>query len=85
MYLSGLDIQHATRGQWLNMMSDQIERIQVGYIQTDSRHFKQHDAFLALRGPHFDGHAFASQVADKASALIGDQQGIQAWGDLKTP
>jgi len=80
MYLSGLDIQSATRGQWLNMMPDQI-----GSIQTDSRHFKQDAAFLALRGPHFDGHIFASQVADKASALIGDKQGIQAWSDLKAP
>ncbi|PCI44947.1 MAG: UDP-N-acetylmuramoyl-tripeptide--D-alanyl-D-alanine ligase [Proteobacteria bacterium] len=85
MYLSGLDIQSATRGQWLNMMPDQIEHIQVEYIQTDSRHFKQNDAFLALRGPHFDGHLFAPKVANKASALIGDEQGIQAWADLKTP
>lgn len=85
MYLSGLDIQHATHGQWLNQVPDQIEHIQVERVQTDSRHFKQGDAFLALRGPHFDGHTFAHQVADKACALIGDHQGIQCWSDLKTP
>ena len=85
MYLSGLDIQHATRGQWFNQTPSQIEHIQIERIQTDSRHFEQGDAFLALRGPSFDGHAFAPQVADKASALIGDQQGIQPWSDLKTP
>lgn len=85
MHLSGLDIQHATHGQWLNQVPDQIEHIQVERVQTDSRHFKQGDAFLALRGPHFDGHTFAHQVADKACALIGDHQGIQCWSDLKTP
>lgn len=85
MYLSGLDIQHATHGQWLNQVPDQIEHIQVERVQTDSRHFKQGNAFLALRGPHFDGHTFAHQVADKACALIGDHQGIQCWSDLKVP
>lgn len=85
MYLSGLDIQHATHGQWLNQVPDQIEHIQVERVQTDSRHFKQGNAFLALRGPHFDGHTFAHQVADKACALIGDHQGIQCWSDFKTP
>ena len=90
MYLSGLDIQHATGGQWLHQMPGQIEplqieSLQIGSIQTDSRHFKQGDTFLALRGPHFDGHAFAPQVSDKACALIGDQQGIQAWRGLETP
>lgn len=85
MYLSGLDIQHATHGQWLNQVPDQIEHIQVEHVQTDSRHFNQDDAFLALRGPHFDGHTFAHQVADKACALIGDHQGIKCWSDLKTP
>jgi len=80
MYLSGSDIQHATCGQWLNQIPKKI-----GRIQTDSRHFKHGDVFLALRGPHFDGHAFASQVADKASALIGDQQGMKSWSNFKKP
>lgn len=85
MYLSSLDIQHATHGQWVNQMPEQIERIQMGAIQTDSRHFKQGDTFLALRGPHFDGHAFAHQISDKACAFIGDHQGMKSWRDLRTP
>ncbi len=85
MYLSGLDIQHATRGQWRNQLPDEIKQIQIKHLQTDSRHFNQGDAFLALRGPNFDGHAFAQQVSDKACALIGDHQGIQNWSDLKVP
>jgi len=85
MYLSGLDIQHATQGQWINQSPEQIDKIQVRYVQTDSRHFKQGDAFLALRGPNFDGHVFASQISSKACALIGDPQGIALWDDLSTP
>ncbi len=85
MYLSGLEIQHATHGQWLNQTDDQVEQIQIEHVQTDSRSFNQGDAFLALCGPHFDGHAFAHQISDKACALIGDHQGIQCWSDLKNP
>ncbi|MDQ6967057.1 MAG: Mur ligase family protein, partial [Mariprofundaceae bacterium] len=90
MYLSGLDIQHATGGHWLNQMPAQIEPIQTSKvqalkIQTDSRHFNQGDIFLALRGPNFDGHAFAHQVRNKACALIGDHQGVKCWSDLKMP
>lgn len=85
MYLSGLDVQHATRGQWLNQMPSEVEHIQIEHVQTDSRLFNQDDVFLALRGPHFDGHAFAHQLQDKASVFIGDHQGVQSFSDLKTP
>jgi len=43
------------------------------------------DIFLALRGPHFDGHAFAAQVADRAAALIGDHAGVASWQGLNVP
>ncbi len=40
-------------------------------ISTDSRHLQSGQAFLAIRGPQFDGHAFgAAAVARGASALI---------------
>ncbi len=78
MRLSGLDIQHATGGQWHEAMPGSIES-----IVTDTRDFKSGQTFLALRGPNFDGHRFAASVADKALALIGDAHGIKLWKDLK--
>jgi len=80
MRMSGLDLQHSTRGCWHHGMPDAVHG-----LSTDSRHFEHGQAFLALRGPHFDGHAFASRVADRASALIGDSQGIPGWSNIALP
>jgi len=85
MYLSGLDIQNATGGQWLNQTPDQVKHIQISCLATDSRHFHHGNAFLALHGPNFDGHVFAQQISHKAGLLIGDNQGIKAWSNLDNP
>ncbi|MDQ7010233.1 MAG: UDP-N-acetylmuramoyl-tripeptide--D-alanyl-D-alanine ligase, partial [Mariprofundaceae bacterium] len=78
--MSGLDLQRSTRGCWHHGIPDIVHG-----LSTDSRHFKPRQVFLALRGPHFDGHAFAPRVADRASALIGDSKGIPGWSDLSLP
>lgn len=80
MRMSGLDLQRSTRGCWHHGMPDIVHG-----LSTDSRHFKPRQAFLALRGPHFDGHTFAPRVADRASALIGDSKGIPGWDDISLP
>ena len=80
MRLTGLEIQHATRGHWLNQVPNHIDG-----IQTDTRHFSSHQAFLALRGPNFDGHTFAHSIKNKAQALIGDKKGLKLWDDLDIP
>jgi len=80
MRLTGLELAQATSGKWHGGMPDMLES-----IQTDSRNFKQDGAFLALRGPHFDGHAFASSLSDKAQALIGDKQGLKLWKSMDVP
>ncbi|GAV19536.1 UDP-N-acetylmuramoyl-tripeptide--D-alanyl-D-alanine ligase [Mariprofundus micogutta] len=77
MRMNGLDIQHATGGQWHGAMPDEVEA-----IVTDTRDFRSGQTFLALRGPNFDGHRFAASIADKALALIGDAQGVKLWKDL---
>jgi len=77
MRLSGMDIQTATRGQWLGAAP-----VAINEIVTDSRNFKAGQTFLALRGPHFDGHLYAQDIADKAEALIGDRQGVHLWDNL---
>jgi len=80
MRLSGLELQQATRGTWHHNAPDSVHG-----IQTDTRNFLENQAFLALRGPNFDGHAFAHQVAHKAQALIGDTQGLLLWDAFNTP
>lgn len=80
MRLSGEELMQATGGSWSKGMPEAISG-----IDTDTRKFIEGHAFLALRGPNFDGHRFADRVAAKAHALIGDEQGVRLWDDLETP
>lgn len=75
-------IQQATGGRWL---AGGALPSSFGNICTDSRSLQQGDVFLALRGPLFDGHRFASQVVDRASLLIGDQEGMRSWAGISLP
>ena len=80
MRMTGADLQRATRGAWRKGVPESISG-----ISTDSRNFAEGSAFLALRGPNFDGHRFAEQLFTKASAMIGDAQGVQLWESYETP
>lgn len=80
MRLTGQELLQATGGSWRKGMPGMVEG-----IGTDSRCFTPGHAFLALRGSRFDGHRHAHEVADVASALIGDQQGIHLWEHLEVP
>ncbi|OIQ00152.1 MAG: hypothetical protein AUK35_03175 [Zetaproteobacteria bacterium CG2_30_46_52] len=82
MRLTSQQLAIASQGEWL---SGKQEPVLIDGICTDSREFIAGHAFLALRGVTFDGHTHAAQVAHKASALIGDQQGATLWQDLTTP
>jgi len=78
MRMSAAMMQQATGGVWHGSTPEMIDG-----ICTDTRRFRDGDAFLALRGPNFDGHAFAASVADRAAALIGDRRGMTQWRDLQ--
>ncbi|MDQ6993101.1 MAG: UDP-N-acetylmuramyl-tripeptide synthetase [Mariprofundus sp.] len=80
MRLSGDELLRATSGEWLHGKLDWL-----GELKTDTRHFREGDCFLALRGGQFDGHAFASSIAHKAQLLIGDTEGVALWSDLAVP
>ena len=79
MRLSGNEIAQATQGRWRDQVPEMITE-----VVTDTRGFKSGQTFLALRGPHFDGHQFAAAIADQAAALIGDREGVRLWDDLNT-
>jgi len=78
MRLNGAEVQRATGGIWHGDAPASISG-----VCTDTRKFKRGDAFLALRGPNFNGHDFAAAVADRACALIGDAKGVANWSELE--
>jgi UDP-N-acetylmuramoyl-tripeptide--D-alanyl-D-alanine ligase len=50
------------------------EDVWFGSVGTDSRHIVPKSLFVALRGPRFDGHAFASEALAKgANAVMVEQ------------
>jgi len=81
MRMSGMEMQRATRGRWLGAVVDEARG-----LSTDSRTLHAGEAFLALSGPHFDGHdCHAQAVARGASALIGAEGRIAGWDTAATP
>jgi len=80
MRMTGMELARATAGTWSGTMPDSI----CG-ICTDSRQPHDGFAFLALRGPHHDGHAFASEAAGACTALIGDAAGAAQWNTIDRP
>jgi UDP-N-acetylmuramoyl-tripeptide--D-alanyl-D-alanine ligase len=47
-------------------------------VATDSRTMAAGDVFVALRGPHFDGHTFAAEALARGAAAVVVEQG---WAD----
>lgn len=81
MRMTGRELQANTRGIWHGVPSSEV----FG-LSTDTRSLKKGSAFLALRGPRFDGHRFgADAMANGASILIGDTQGNGLWQSMQTP
>jgi len=81
MRMSDGELQSCTGGQRHGVLPDWIDG-----ISTDTRSLRRGDAFLALRGPHFDGHKFAAEaVRAGAALLIGDVAGVKSWQDDSAP
>jgi len=79
--MTGQQLQQATRGEWQGEAPGCVEG-----LCTDSRELNAGQAFLALRGPRFDGHRFGRDAAGRgAAALIGDYAGMPAWADIDLP
>ena len=54
----------------------------VREVVTDSRAMAAGDVFVALRGPRFDGHAFAAEALARGAAGVVVEQ---AWADGASP
>ncbi len=57
--LSGNEVRQAVRGRWLS----QSKPVPINGVSIDSRTAVKNDLFVAIRGKHFDGHAFLQQAA----------------------
>ena len=68
MELSLAEIQDATGAQLTGPVTPAqaaVMRI-IGY-SIDSRHIEPGDLFFAIKGEHFDGHAFIEQAFDRSA------------------
>jgi UDP-N-acetylmuramoyl-tripeptide--D-alanyl-D-alanine ligase len=54
------------------MTTEQLYKIFLRYpsIQTDTRKLKDGDIYFALKGPNFNGNAFAEQAIEKGAAYV---------------
>jgi len=81
MRMTGRELQASTQGTWHGTPPSEV----LG-LSTDTRTLRKGDIFLALRGPTFDGHRFASEAMEHdASALIGDCEGNALWQSIALP
>ncbi len=79
--MSGVELQSCTAGRWHGAVPDWIRG-----VSTDTRSLRHGDAFLALRGPRFDGHAFAADAVRAGAAMfIGDAAAMQSWQAYSVP
>jgi len=79
--MSGMELHACTAGNWHGAPPTEL-----GGISSDTRSLHEGDAFIALRGPNFDGHAFAAEAVNRgAAALIGDAAGIGSWKGVDLP
>jgi len=81
MRMTGRELQMSTRGRWHGTPPSEV----FG-LSTDTRTLRKGEAFLALRGPMFDGHQFSSEAMEHdASVLIGDFEGDALWQSIRLP
>ncbi|MFM2326400.1 MAG: hypothetical protein RIR31_602, partial [Bacteroidota bacterium] len=54
------------------MQIEQLYKIFLAYpsVQTDTRKIKKNDLFFALKGPNFNGNAFAKNALDAGAAFV---------------
>lgn len=59
----------AQAAQWLSAQQRGPD-VEISSVGTDTRRMRTGQLFVALRGPHFDGHAFAAQAAQGGAAAL---------------
>jgi len=81
MRMTSRQLQASTRGKWHGMPPSEVSG-----LSTDTRTLREGEAFLALRGPRFDGHRFGSEAIERgASILIGDATADALWQSMMLP
>jgi len=62
------DLSNAANGELF--CHDSLTSLTINNLVTDSRALQKKDAFLALKGPNFDGHRFAEQVVTEGCQVL---------------
>ncbi|MDP7593139.1 MAG: UDP-N-acetylmuramoyl-tripeptide--D-alanyl-D-alanine ligase [Litorilituus sp.] len=62
------ELSNAAKGELF--CSESLASLSVDNLVTDSRALQKYEAFLALKGPNFDGHRFAEQVIAKGCQVL---------------
>jgi len=79
--MTSRELQTSTRGAWHGTPPSEV----FG-LSTDTRTLNKGEAFLALRGPTFDGHRFGPEAMERgASVLIVDRKGDGTGDALRMP
>ncbi len=65
MKLQQTELLQACQGIWHGQALHSIE-----YLCSDSRDIQQGAAFIALKGPHFDGHDFCQTAIEQGASLL---------------
>ncbi|MDQ6950466.1 MAG: UDP-N-acetylmuramoyl-tripeptide--D-alanyl-D-alanine ligase [Mariprofundales bacterium] len=78
--MSGAMMAQATGGRWYGTPPSLVTGCSI-----DSRHATAEQAFVALRGPNHDGHAFAAKLDGRIAALIGERRSAGLWQGMMTP
>lgn len=79
-----VQLQSWTRGRLIQTVQNagDAERHYTG-VSKDTRTIKPHEVYVALAGPHFDGHDFALQAAELGAAMLVLQAGTKTARQLQ--
>jgi len=85
MRMTGRELQTSTRGKWHGTAPSEV----FG-LSTDTRTLRKGEAFLALRGPTFDGHRFGPEAMERGASILivdrkGDSAGDALWQSMRLP
>jgi UDP-N-acetylmuramoyl-tripeptide--D-alanyl-D-alanine ligase len=68
MTWDGKKLTDWAQGKWLSDLNPSLVKVQG--FSTDSRRIQKNEAYIAIQGQHFDGHAFVEQAIEAGAQLL---------------
>ena len=79
MKLTARDIARFTRGKLVSGSADSVDSV-ISAVSIDTRTMERGDLFVAIRGPHRDGHDYLANALESGAAGIVVSQPIEIEG-----